>query len=66
LGVTEVQLFGDRLNAVVADPDRDIPLAEAALAAAGIPVLQRRVLAPSLENIFISVTSSASSEAAHA
>jgi len=66
LGVTEVQLFGDRLNAVVADPDRDIPLAEDALAAAGIPVLQRRVLAPSLENVFISVTSSASSEAAHA
>jgi ABC-2 type transport system ATP-binding protein len=57
-GVTEVQLFGDRLNAVVADADREIPLIEAALAAAGIPVLQRRVLAPSLENVFISVTGS--------
>jgi hypothetical protein len=65
-GVTEVQLFGDRLNAVVTDPDRGIPLIEAALAAAGIPVLQRRVLAPSLENVFISVTQSASSEAGHA
>jgi drug efflux transport system ATP-binding protein len=65
-GVTEVQLFGDRLNAVVADPAREIPLLEAALAAAGIPVLQRRVLAPSLENVFISVTQSASLEAGHA
>jgi ABC-2 type transport system ATP-binding protein len=65
-GVTEVQLFGDRLNAVVTDPEREIPLMEAALAAAGIPVLQRRVLPPSLENVFISVTQSASLEAGHA
>jgi ABC-2 type transport system ATP-binding protein len=65
-GVTEVQLFGDRLNAVVADPDREIPAIEAALNAAGIPVLQRRVLAPSLENVFISVTESAILEAGHA
>ena len=57
-GVSEVQLFGDRLNAVVSDPDREIPGIEAAFAAAGIPVLQRRVLAPSLENVFISVTQS--------
>lgn len=55
-GVTEVQLFGDRLNAVVDDPDRGLPLVEAAFAAAGLPILQRRVLAPSLENVFISVT----------
>jgi len=55
-GVAEVQLFGDRLNAVVLDPGRDIPLIEGALAAAGIPVVQRRILAPSLENVFISVT----------
>jgi ABC-2 type transport system ATP-binding protein len=59
-GVTEVQLFGDRLNAVVADADREIPLIEAALAAAGIPIVQRRILAPSLENVFISVTGSSS------
>jgi hypothetical protein len=59
-GVTEVQLFGDRLNAVVSDPDREIPLIEAALAAAGIPIVQRRILAPSLENVFISVTGSSS------
>jgi drug efflux transport system ATP-binding protein len=65
-GVSEVQLFGDRLNAVVADPVREIPALEAALAAAGIPVLQRRALAPSLENVFISVTRSESMEAGHA
>ncbi|HPW18984.1 MAG TPA: ABC transporter ATP-binding protein, partial [Candidatus Aminicenantes bacterium] len=63
---SEVQLFGDRLNAVVADPDRDVPALEAALAAAGIPVLQRRTLAPSLENVFISVNRSESLEAGHA
>jgi len=65
-GVTEVQLFGDRLNAVAADPDRELPLIRSALAAAGIPAIQLRVLPPSLENVFISVTESARSEAAHA
>jgi ABC-2 type transport system ATP-binding protein len=65
-GASEVQLFGDRLNAVVADPGGGIPAIEAALAAAGIPVLQRRVLAPSLENVFISATESSTLEAGHA
>ncbi len=65
-GVSEVQLFGDRLNAVVTDPDREVPAIERTLAAAGLPVLQIRALAPSLENVFISVTQSASSEAGHA
>ena len=57
-GVREVQLFGDRLNAVVDDPAREMPLIRAALTAAGIPILQTRALAPSLENVFISVTGS--------
>jgi drug efflux transport system ATP-binding protein len=61
----EVQLFGDRLNVVVDDPDKEIPLIEAALAGEGIPILQKRFLLPSLENVFISVTESASSEAGH-
>jgi ABC-2 type transport system ATP-binding protein len=61
----EVQLFGDRLNVVVDDPDKEIPLIEAALAGEGIPILQKRLLSPSLENVFISVTESASSEAGH-
>ena len=64
--VREVQLFGDRLNAVVDDPDKGIPLIEAALVREGIPVLQKRALPPSLENVFISVTQSALSEAGHA
>jgi ABC-2 type transport system ATP-binding protein len=61
--VREVQLFGDRLNAVVDDPDREIPLIEAALGREGIPILQKRILPPSLENVFISVTQSADTEA---
>jgi ABC-2 type transport system ATP-binding protein len=65
-GIAEIQLFGDRLNAVVTAPERELPLIERALAAEGIPVLQARALAPSLENVFISVTQSASTEAGHA
>jgi len=57
--VREVQLFGDRLNAVVDDPDAAIPRIEAALAGEGIPILARRRLPPSLENVFISITGSA-------
>jgi len=65
-GVREVQLFGDRLNAVVDDPDAEVPRIEAALAEEGIPVLAERRLPPSLENVFISITDSAPSEAGHA
>jgi len=65
-GVREVQLFGDRLNVVVDIPDSQVPRIEAALAAAGIPVLAERRLSPSLENVFISITESAPSEAGHA
>ncbi len=65
-GVREVQLFGDRLNVVVDTPDMEVPLIESALAAAGIPVLAERRLSPSLENVFISITESAPSEAGHA
>jgi len=65
-GVREVQLFGDRLNAVVDDPDAEVPRIEAALASEGIPVLAERRLPPSLENVFISMTDTAPSEAGHA
>lgn len=64
--VREVQLFGDRLNVVVDVPDKGIPLIEAALGREGIPVLQKRTLPPSLENVFISVTERSTSEAGHA
>jgi drug efflux transport system ATP-binding protein len=63
--VREVQLFGDRLNVVVDDPEREIPLIEAALAREGIAILQKRVLPPTLENVFISVTETSASEAGH-
>jgi len=65
-GVREVQLFGDRLNVVVDEPEREIPLVEAALIREGIPISQKRLLPPSLENVFISVTESQTSEAGHA
>ncbi|OGD22084.1 MAG: multidrug ABC transporter ATP-binding protein [Candidatus Aminicenantes bacterium RBG_16_63_16] len=64
-GVREVQLFGDRLNVVVDDPDKEIPILEAALSREGISVIQKRVLPPTLENVFISVTETSPSEAAH-
>ena len=63
--VREVQLFGDRLSVVVDDPEKAILLIEAALVREGIPVLQKRLLPPSLENVFISVTESAPSEVGH-
>jgi ABC-2 type transport system ATP-binding protein len=65
-GVREVQLFGDRLNAVVDDPDTEVPRLEAALAREGIAVVHKRLLPPSLENVFISVTGRTTMEARHA
>jgi ABC-2 type transport system ATP-binding protein len=55
-GAGEVQMFGDRLNLVVGDAGRDLPAVLARLSDAGIDVRDRRVLPPSLENVFISVT----------
>jgi ABC-2 type transport system ATP-binding protein len=64
-GVREIQLFGDRLNVVVDDPDKEIPILEAALGREGISIIQKRVLPPTLENVFISVTETSPSEAGH-
>ena len=55
-GVLEVQAFGDRLNAVVEDPGRDIPGILARLRAESLDVAQWREIPTSLENVFISVT----------
>ena len=55
-GAGEVQLFGDRLNLVVEDARRDLPAVLARLGDAGIEVRDRRIIPPSLENVFISVT----------
>ncbi len=65
-GHPEVQIFGDRLNIVVQDPAREIGQIEAELTAAGIPIVQKRTLPPSLENVFISITQSVATEAGHA
>ncbi|OGD22570.1 MAG: multidrug ABC transporter ATP-binding protein [Candidatus Aminicenantes bacterium RBG_13_59_9] len=65
-GAREVQLFGDRLNVVADDPEKAVPAIEAALLREGIPLVQKRLVPPSLENVFISVTESAPSEATHA
>jgi ABC-2 type transport system ATP-binding protein len=64
--VREVQLFGDRLNVVVDEPEEGMALIDSALSKEGIPVIQKRVLAPTLENVFISVTQFAQTEAGHA
>ena len=59
----EVQIFGDRLDIVVDDMEKDLPAVEARLSQAGIVVLDRRAVPPSLENVFISVTRPAAKEA---
>ena len=55
--VKEVQAFGDRLNIVVDNADRDIPVVLAYLADHAITVADWRKIPPSLENVFISLLS---------
>jgi len=55
-GVLEIQAFGDRLNAVVEDPGRDVSGLLDRLRAQGLEVAQWREIPASLENVFISVT----------
>lgn len=49
----EVQLFGDRINVVVKDFEKDYPEIEHIFSSAGIEILDKRLITPSLENIFI-------------
>jgi ABC-2 type transport system ATP-binding protein len=58
----EVQLFGDRLNAVAPDAQAGERAARQALAEAGIEIIAFRVIPPSLENAFISLIRSESEE----
>ena len=51
--VARASLFGDVVHTSLADADRDCPEAEAALAAAGIAVLERHAIIPGLEDVFI-------------
>ena len=57
----DVQAFGDRLNVVVDDPHNAVIDIRAILAASSIPVGDTRRIAPSLENVFISMVSGAES-----
>ena len=53
----EVQAFGDRLNIVVDDEKRDIRTITKLLEKNSVMVMDRRVVSPSLENVFISLLS---------
>lgn len=51
----EVQAFGDRLNVVVDNADRDVPSLLTALRRHSVNVTGWRTIDPSLENVFISL-----------
>ena len=51
--VERAALFGDVVHASLRDAARDGPEAEAALAAAGVAVLDRQAIVPGLEDVFI-------------
>ena len=57
--VARASLFGDVVHASIVDPEHDCPEAEAALAAAGITVLERQEIVPGLEDVFIHRVSAA-------
>lgn len=54
-GVREVQAFGDRLNVLLNNAQKEIPRVRSLLTGAGIEITQWRVVTPSLENVFISL-----------
>lgn len=51
----EVQAFGDRVNVVVGDAERDFPPLRDCLKASDVAISGWRVVPPSLENVFISL-----------
>ena len=53
--VKEVQAFGDRLNVILDHAVRDFPAVSASLTSNGITITNWRMIAPSLENVFISL-----------
>lgn len=50
---TEVQIYGDRLNIVSEKAGFDLPLVEKVLTENSITVTDKRIISPSLENVFI-------------
>ena len=63
--VRSVQLFGDRVNIVADDAEEAAAETRRSLAAAGIDILELKVVPPSLENVFISVAESHADGAAY-
>ena len=60
-GVTAVQTFGDRLHVILED-ERSAPGVTEKLRSEGIAVTGSRIVAPTLENVFISLTTAAAGE----
>ena len=63
-GVKDVQVFGDRLNVIVADESSG-PEVRAALESGGVTIADSRFVSPTLENVFISMTAPGAEMAAH-
>jgi len=49
----DVQLFGDRINLVINDFNNDYPQIESLLEQNSIKIIDKRIVTPSLENLFI-------------
>jgi len=49
----DIQLFGDRINIVINSFDDDFPTIETVLAKQSIKIVEKRIISPTLENLFI-------------
>jgi ABC-2 type transport system ATP-binding protein len=58
-GVRRAAVFGDRIHVTLDSRDRDLPRAQAALADAGVAVIESHNVDPSLEDVFIDRVSAA-------
>ncbi|MEW6511641.1 MAG: ABC transporter ATP-binding protein [Bacteroidota bacterium] len=65
-GAREVQAFGDRLNIIVDNAVRETPHVRRALEAEGVEITGIRHIAPSLENVFISLLTQSTTHGAAA
>jgi ABC-2 type transport system ATP-binding protein len=63
--ILDVQRFGDHLDVLAPDPDRARDRLRTSLAAAGLRVLDTRIDAPSLENVFVASLRALGEEPAH-
>lgn len=51
--VSHVQVFGERVHVLVANPDRDIPVLQAEMTSRGIRLSDLRHMTPGLEDVFV-------------